>query len=132
MSQELKKKQQHFNTSLSGSSGTVVYSDLPPGRYTLRIAAINYKKEDRAIVRRRFEVPPTEKVCLLHLVNDGIVVGTEGNSGNVTVNFDGVGPVQSFLCALDGAEPVTCKELVAMCPLHTAVRHGHAHLSQPG
>ena len=91
-----------------GSSGSVVYSDLSPGRYTLRIAAINFKKEDRAIVRRRFEVPPSADICLMHLINDGVVV--DESSGNVTIDFDGVGPVESFLCALDGGDTVLCKE----------------------
>ena len=85
-----------------------MYSDLSPGRYTLRIAAINYKKEDRAIIRRRFEVPPSANICLLHLVNNGLVV--DGRSGNVTIDFDGVGPVESFLCALDGGETVLCED----------------------
>ena len=84
-----------------------MYSDLSPGRYVLRIAAVNYKKEDRAIIRRRFEVPPSANICLLHLVNDGLVV--DGRSGNVTIDFDGVGPVESFLCALDGRETELCK-----------------------
>ena len=85
-----------------------MYSDLSPGRYTLRIAAINFKKEDRAIVRRRFEVPPSANTCLLHLVNDGLVV--DESSGNVTIEFDGVGPVESFLCILDGGNVATCKD----------------------
>jgi hypothetical protein len=85
----------------------VVYSDLPPGRYTLRIAAINFKKEDRAIVRRGFEVPSTADVCLLHLVDDGLVV--DRRSGNITIAFDGVGPVESFLCRLDAGETIPCK-----------------------
>ena len=85
----------------------MVYSDLSPGRYTLRIAAINYRKEDRAIVRRRFEVPRAENVCLLHLVNDGLVV--DSRSGNVTIDFDGVGPVEGFLCSLNGAKVVPCE-----------------------
>ena len=90
-----------------GSSGSVVYSDLSPGRYVLRIAAINYKKEDRAIVRRRFEVPSSPRICLLHLVNDGLVVNER--SSNVSITFDGVGPVDGFLCSLDGGETVPCK-----------------------
>lgn len=96
----------------AGSSGSVVYSDLSPGRYILRIAAVNYKKEDRAIVRRRFEVPPSPNVCLLHLVNDGLVV--DARSSNVTIDFDSVGPVESFLCVLDGGEAVLCK-LTCIC-----------------
>ena len=106
-----------------GSSGNVVYSDLSPGRYTLRIAAINYKKEDRAIIRRRFEVPPSANICLLHLVNDGLVV--DGRSGNVTIDFDGVGPVESFLCALDGGETVLCED----CYL-TNMKHAGTKLRQ--
>ena len=90
----------------TGSSGHVEYSDLAPGRYILRIAAINYKKEDRAITRRRFEIPPNPNVCLLHLVDSGLVVDTK--AGNATVDFDGVGPVESFLCSLNGGNPVTC------------------------
>lgn len=85
----------------------MVYSDLPPGRYTLRIAAVNYKKEDRATIRRNFEVPPSANVCLLHLVNDGLVV--DESSGNVTIDFDGVGPVETFQCSLDYGDPVLCK-----------------------
>ena len=86
-----------------------MYSDLSPGRYTLRIAAINYKKEDRAIVRRKFEVPPADNVCLVHLVNDGLVV--EETTGNVTIDFGGVGPVESFLCSLDKGDAEPCKEV---------------------
>ncbi len=92
---------------IAGSSGSVVYPDLSPGRYTLRIAAINFKKEDRAILRRRFEVPPAANVCLLHLVDEGLAV--DARSGNVTVDFGAVGPVEGFLCFLDGAEAVTCE-----------------------
>ena len=88
-----------------------MYSDLPPGRHYLRVAAINFKKEDRAIVRRRFDVPPSADFCLLHLVDDGLVV--DERSGNVTIDFDGVGPVESFMCALDGnlKDLVPCKDL---------------------
>ena len=53
-------------------------------------------------------MPPSASICLLHLVNDGLVV--DGRSGNATIDFDGVGPVESFLCALDGGETVACKD----------------------
>ena len=104
---ELRKNSNNYSFYATGSSGHVVYSDLPPGRYSLRVAAINYKKEDRAIVRRRFEVPSSPTVCLLHLVDNGLVV--DQSSGNVTVDFAGVGPVGSYLCLLNNMPYTPCK-----------------------
>ena len=76
------------------------------------MTAINYKKEDRAIVRRRFEVPPSSDFCTLHLVDNGVEV--EAITGNVTIDFDGVGPVEGFQCSLDKAQYSPCK-IQCMC-----------------
>ena len=59
-------------------------------------------------MRRRFEVPPSSNFCTLHLVDDGVEV--EAITGNVTIDFDGVGPVEGFQCSLDKAQYSPCKK----------------------
>ena len=89
---------------LTGSSGSIVYSDLDPGRYFIRVQASN-AKEDRAIMRRNFEITQDPEYCTVHLINDGITV----SENTVTVEFTGVGPAESFDCQLDRGTHFECK-----------------------
>ena len=43
------------NSNLTGSSGRVSYSDLAPGRYTLRVVA-KASKGQRAVIRRTVHI----------------------------------------------------------------------------
>ena len=88
----------------SGSSGSVSFTGLAPGKYVLRVAATN-SKEDRVIERRRFEISSDPSFCTTHLINGGITV--RGNTA--TVEFAGTGPAEMFRCRLDANTAFTCK-----------------------
>jgi len=87
----------------SGSSGSVSFTDLAPGRYVLRVAATN-SKEDRAIERRRFEISSDPSFCTTHLINGGVTV--RGNTA--TVEFAGTGAAEMFSCRLDTGPAFAC------------------------
>ena len=87
----------------SGSSGSVSFTDLAPGRYVLRVAATN-SKEDRVIERRRFEISSDPSFCTTHLINGGVTVW--GNTA--TVEFAGTGPAEMFNCRLDTKPAFAC------------------------
>ena len=89
--------------SHSGSSGSVLFTDLAPGRYVLRVAATN-SKEDRAIERRRFEISSDPSFCTTHLINTGVTV----RGDTATVEFAGTGPAGTFSCRLDAEPAFTC------------------------
>lgn len=89
---------------LSGSSGSVVFSDLPPGSYVVRVVADN-GRNDRAIERRRFDITGDSSTCTVHLINDGVTV--DGN--RVLVEFAGTGTVQVFSCQLRGQDAFSCE-----------------------
>ena len=90
--------------SHSGSSGSVSFTDLAPGRYVLRVAAAN-SKEDRAIERRRFEISSDPSFCTTHLINGGVTV----RGDTATVEFTGTGPTETFRCRLDTEPAFVCK-----------------------
>lgn len=96
-----------FNLALTctGSSGSVRYTNLEPGRYTLRVAA-GESRAERGIERRNFEIPPDNTYCTTHLINEGVSVGF---GGQVTVEFASVGPVEEFMCRLDSQEQFSCE-----------------------
>ena len=95
--------------SRSGSSGSVSFTDLAPGRYVLRVAATN-SKEDRAIERRRFEISSDPSFCTTHLINGGVTV----RGDTATVEFAEMGPVEMFRCRLDTEPAFVCKLLHAV------------------
>ena len=88
----------------SGSSGSVSFTGLAPGKYVLRVAATN-SKEDRVIERRRFEISSDPSFCTTHLINGGVTV----RGSTVTVEFAGTGPAEMFRCRLDANTAFTCK-----------------------
>ena len=90
--------------SRPGSSGSVSFTDLAPGRYVLRVAATN-SKEDRAIERRRFEISSDPSFCTTHLINRGVTV----TGDTATVDFTGTGPAETFRCRLDTEPAFACK-----------------------
>lgn len=94
----------NFAPTCIGSSGSVRYTDLEPGRYTLRVAA-GERREEKGIERRKFEIPSDDTFCTTHLINEGVIVGF---GGQVTVEFSSVGPAVEFMCRLDGQEQFSC------------------------
>ena len=89
----------------TGSSGSARFSELDPGRYSLRVAA-GETREERGIERRKFEIPPDDNYCTTHLINSGVTIGF---GGQVTVEFAGVGPATEFMCRLDRQEQFSCE-----------------------
>jgi len=90
-------------TPYSGSSGSVSFTDLAPGRYVLRVAATN-NKEDRAIERRRFEISSDPSFCTTQLINGGVTV----RGKTAAVEFVGTGPAEMFSCRLDTEPAFAC------------------------
>ena len=90
---------------ITGSSGSVRYTNLEPGRYTFRVAA-GQGRDEKGIERRYFEIPSDDTSCTTHLINEGVIVGF---GGQVTVEFASVGPAVEFMCRLDGQERFLCE-----------------------
>ena len=88
-----------------GSSGSVRYTNLEPGKYTLRVAA-GERREEKGIERRKFEIPSDNNYCATHLINEGVIGGF---GGQVTVEFASVGPAVEFMCRLDRQELFSCE-----------------------
>ena len=78
------------------------------------MAATN-SREDRIVVRRRFEISADSSFCTVHLINDGITVG----ENRTTVEFTGTGIAESFLCQLDREAAFLCeyttREIILSC-----------------
>ena len=90
---------------VAGSSGSVNYTNLDPGRYSLRVEA-GKNRDERGIERRFFEIPADVNYCTTHLINEGVTVGF---GGAVTVEFASVGPATEFMCRLDRQTPFPCE-----------------------
>ena len=90
---------------LAGSSGSIRFTDLDPGRYSFRVAA-GESRAEKGIERRKFEIPPNDNYCTTHLINEGIAIGF---GGQVTVEFAGVGPATEFMCRLDRQPQFSCE-----------------------
>ena len=88
----------------TGSSGSVVFTDLEPGRYWLRISATNYGG-DRDIVRRKMEISSDPSFCTAHLINNGVTV----EDGRAIVEFAGDGPAEAYVCSLDREKAFPCE-----------------------
>ena len=76
------------------------------GFYTVTATVLT--SPDSASITRRIRLDPDPMACSAHLVNTGL---TFREGGVVTAEFVGVGPVESFLCTLDGvvlSNPCEC------------------------
>ena len=96
----------HFSFPLTGASGRVVFTNLPPRRYTLRVKAQNVD-EPHAIIRRRLQISSDPQFCTLHLINSGITV--DSTQKTAVLEFVKNGPVMYFNCTLDMQTPFQCK-----------------------
>ncbi len=97
---------------LAGSSGSVQFDDLEPGRYWVRVTAQNHR-EDRSKVRRRIVISSDPSFCTAHLINGGVSV----EAGRAAIEFAGDGPAERFSCSLDRGEEFTCMhcKLISSC-----------------
>ena len=92
--------------SLIGSSGHILFSNLKPGFYVLKVQAFN-RKTDVHTVKRSFEIHSDPKYCSLVLVNRGVTVSEDGSQAEVDVKL--YGPATQLSCVLDGGEAFDCK-----------------------
>ena len=65
-------------------------------------------------VRRRVVIPEGPSYCTANLIDEGVVI----DGSNVTVYFQGVGPVKEFLCIVDRQRKFPC-ENVNFSPFHS-------------
>lgn len=91
---------------LEGSNGSIVFTNLIPRRYTLRIEAQNLN-EDPVILRRQLEISSDPQYCTLHFINGGVTVNCDQRTA--VVEFVKNGPVTSFNCQLDRQGFFPCK-----------------------
>ena len=91
----------------TGSSGQILFPNLRPGLYVLKVQAFN-KKTDVNTVKRGFEINTDPTYCSLVLVNRGVIVSEEGSSAEVEVQLHG--PAPQLSCVLDRGAAFTCKQ----------------------
>ena len=87
-----------------GSNGTTTFTGLAWGVYRLKIVASapNYT---RSVIRRRVVIPRDSNYCTANLIDEGVIV----NGSNLTVHFQGVGPVTGFQCIVDRRTRFSCE-----------------------
>ena len=91
---------------ITGTSGSVVFSQLNPGLYVLKIHAYN-RKADMITVKRGFVVTSDPNFCSLVLVNRGVTMSASDARAEVEVNV--LGPAQQLSCVRDEGVTYTCK-----------------------
>ena len=90
----------------TGSTGNVVFSNLPSGLYVLKIHAYN-RLGDVGTVKRGFVVTSDPLYCSLVLINRGVIVSESGREATVEVR--GYGPAEGYQCILDSGQEFDCK-----------------------
>ena len=83
----------------AGTTGKVLYSNLSPGNYRLRILA-QRSKYDTVVVRRFITVPNSTYGCAVNLINEGFTLYED----TVTIQFAAVGVWEAYACFLDNQE----------------------------
>ena len=92
--------------SPTGSSGHILFPNLKPGRYVLKVQAFN-RKTDVHTVKRGFEINSDPNYCSLVLVNRGVTVSEDGSSAKIDVQL--YGPATQLSCVLNGGDTFACK-----------------------
>ena len=95
----------------TGSNGSTTFNDITPGKYRLRVVA-SAPGYNRSILRRRVVVPKGPNYCTANLIDEGVVV----SGSNLTIHFQGVGPVTGYLCIMDQRKSsrFTCELVIVM------------------
>ena len=93
-----------------GLNGTTTFTGLAPGVYRLKIVA-SASGYNRSVIRRRVVIPRDSNYCTANLIDEGVVV----SGSNLTVHFQGVGPVTGFQCIVDRRTRISCELLVYCC-----------------
>ena len=96
-----------------GSNGRATFTRIDPGKYRVRVLALAPGHIQTA-VRRRVVIPEGPSYCTANLIDEGVVI----DGSNVTVYFQGVGPVKEFLCIVDRQRKFSCKN-VTFSPFHS-------------
>ena len=96
--------------SLTGASGSVLFSDLQAGLYVLKIHAHN-RKADLGVVKRGFVVTSDPTYCSLVLINRGVTNSESGR--DVTVEVKGHGTAAGYSCVLDTELEFSCEYRIA-------------------
>ena len=95
-----------FNNNFSGSNGRIVFSELMPTIYTLRVVSTDISSDvSNVVITRVFEITDDKEHCTIHLINGGVTV----TRNSATVEFTGRGPVKGYRCQLDKQEVFECK-----------------------
>ena len=87
-------------------SGAVLFTDLKPGLYALKVQAYS-RNAVVPTVKRGFVIASDPNYCSLVLVDRGVTV--TGNSALITTQL--YGPATQLSCTLDGGDPFICKYL---------------------
>ena len=96
----------HASVTYTGSNGRATFTRIDPGKYRVRVVALAPGHIQTA-VRRRVVIPEGPSYCTANLIDDGVVI----DGSNVTVYFQGVGPVKQFLCIVDRQRKFSCENV---------------------
>ena len=97
----------HAPITYTGSNGSATFTGIAPGKYRLRVVALAPGYIQTAL-RRRVVIPEGPEDCTANLIDEGVVI----DGSNVTVYFQGVGPVKEYLCIVDRQRRFPCEILM--------------------
>ena len=87
-----------LNVFCVGTDGHELFTNISRrGYYTVKATVVTGRESASTQTRVRYD--PNQTACSTHLINRGVVL-TSG--GIATVQFTGVGPIDSFRCTLNG------------------------------
>lgn len=94
----------HLQLLSLGSNGTFSRIGVPPGIYTLRIAAEDPITREKKVIAIAIELDDSEDFCTTYLINRGLRI----DGRTLIVEYSSTGHYNGFMCSLNRQE-IPCK-----------------------